>query len=196
MAAGGGISGTAVALVAGGGVLVFSGVENTPVTQVFRSLARGRKPAPGPEAVSQLNSGTGSAGVPVTDSAIANDALTYVGHPYHYGGYQADPAGWDCSSFVNWVLGHDLGLTLPGGVAGYDGTSHGPVVAQYQIWSGAAHISRAEVQPGDLILYTTVHMGIATGGGQFVSAEQPSTGTGVAPVSSGPGPWNAVRVRT
>jgi hypothetical protein len=41
------IAGLPVAFIAAGGVLVWSGVENEPVTAVFRSLAQGKAPAKG-----------------------------------------------------------------------------------------------------------------------------------------------------
>jgi cell wall-associated NlpC family hydrolase len=189
------VRGLPLAYIALGGVLLYSGLENVTMATLLRDLASGKKPVPGPpETYATPAVASAGSGTPATGSAIANDALQYVGHPYSYGGYEADPAGWDCSSFVNWVLGHDFGMTLPGGVTDYNGTSHGPVVAQYQIWSGASHISQSAVQAGDLILYTTIHMGIATSSTEFVSAEDPASGTAVAPITSGPGPWNAVRI--
>ena len=42
------IPGGPLALVAGGAVLVYSGVENTPVADVFRTLSQGKTPQPGP----------------------------------------------------------------------------------------------------------------------------------------------------
>ena len=86
-----GISGVGVALVAGGGVLVFSGVENTPVSQVFRSLARGKPPAAGPETEVQGNAATiaSATGIPFTPpssaGAAANQAIARV---------LAAPYGW------------------------------------------------------------------------------------------------------
>lgn len=188
------VRGLPLAYVAIGGAMLYSGLENVTMATLLRDLASGTKPSPGPKQTYATPAVASSGGTQATGSAIANDALSYVGHPYSYGGYEADPAGWDCSSFVNWVLGHDFGMTLPGGVTNYNGTSHGPVVAQYQLWTGATRISQSAVQAGDLILYTTIHMGIATSSSEFVSAEQPSTGTAVAPMTAGPGPWNAVRI--
>ena len=75
------------------------------------------------------------------------------------------------------------------------GKSHGPVVAQYFVWDGATGIAKADVAAGDLIIYPpNTHMGIAVSATEFISAEQPSTGTGVAPMSAGPGPWIARRL--
>jgi cell wall-associated NlpC family hydrolase len=192
------IPGLPLAFIAVGGVLVWSGIENEPVTDIFRSLATGKAPTKGPAetfATAATASTTGT--LPASSSAIANDAMTYVGHPYSFGGYYDDPSGWDCSSFVNWVLGHDFGMTLPGGVKGYNGQSHGPIVAMYVLWSGAENISKSQVAAGDLILYPPdTHMGIAVSNTEFVSAEDPANGTAVAPMSDGPGPWIARRIIT
>src|SRR5215472_13498415 len=70
----------------------------------------------------------------VTGDQVASDALRYVGAGYIYGGPAARPGDWDCSSFVSYVLGHDLGMALPGGkwgAPGFPPGSHGPVVESY-----------------------------------------------------------------
>jgi cell wall-associated NlpC family hydrolase len=189
MAQGGGIRGLPVALIAAGGVLVWSGVENEPVTAIFRGLARGKPPAKGPPETyatpaaasdQQLDSGN-TIGATATGSAIANDAMQYNGHCYLYGGAPG-PQGtscWDCSSFVNWVLGHDLGYTLPGGLKGYDGATHGPNTLLYLVWGSS--VSRKNVAAGDLCVWQT-HMGIAISNTQLISAQDPAAGTGVASI--------------
>jgi cell wall-associated NlpC family hydrolase len=143
-------------------------------------------------------SGGSGGGGSATDSAIANDALQYVGHAYVYGGAPGPDGkgGWDCSSFVNYVLGHDLGMSIPGGswsTVTDDGNEHGPDVSDYVLWTGATTVS--SVAAGDLILFPpNTHMGIATDGTNFVSAEDPQDGTAVAPISAGPGAWIARRI--
>lgn len=82
----------------------------------------------------------------------------YEGVPYRDGG--SDPSGFDCSGFVQWVLARN-GMTLPREV--HD---------QYR-WG--KHISRDEIQPGDLVFFHTVdrgasHVGIALDGERFVHA--------------------------
>src|ERR1039458_3438819 len=86
------IPGLPVAFVAIGGVLVWSGIENEPVTAIFRSLASGKAPAKGPgETFATPGVATGAAGndsatgAGATGSAIADDALRYVGHPPPWG---------------------------------------------------------------------------------------------------------------
>jgi cell wall-associated NlpC family hydrolase len=195
------IPGLPIGFMIVGGVLVYSGIENRPVGYLLRDLARGIKPTPGPGETfatpAAASSGSGGGGSASTDSAIANDALGYTGHVYVYGGPSNVNGGWDCSSFVSWVLGHDLNMDIPGGTwaaVTSSGRSHGPIVAQYVVWGGATGVSKADVQAGDLILYPPdTHMGIAVSATEFISAEQPSTGTGVAPMSDGPGPWIARR---
>ncbi len=113
--------------------------------------------------------------------AIANDALTYKGHPYFYSGAPGADGKqpWDCSSFCNWVLGHDFQFALPGGLSGYDGSQHGPSTLSYLIWGGANRISRGNIQAGDLCVWQT-HMGIAINNTQMISAENPKNGTRVS----------------
>jgi cell wall-associated NlpC family hydrolase len=73
----------------------------------------------------------------------------------------SDPSrGFDCSGLVNWVVGHDLGLDIPGHRGGsYSG--HGPTAIQWYTWSGAVSIPRDQCAPGDLVCWPG-HIGIAT----------------------------------
>jgi len=182
------IPGVPLALVAAGGVLVYSGVENTPVADIFRSLSQGKTPQPGPLPAGPSVTADAPAGGTATGQQIAVDALAYQGHPYCFGGSQSAstngcPAGtWDCSSFVNWVIGHDLGLAIPGFAAGtYDGTSHGPSTLAWlaSIGTLVTRIPKASAGAGDIFCWQT-HMGIATGPDSMISAQTPSSGTAVA----------------
>lgn len=118
----------------------------------------------------------------IAGPAIAADALKYKGAGYVWGGTASKIGDWDCSSFVSYVLGHDLGLALPGG--SWSGTSmppnaHGPVVSDYLSWSGAADV--ATPQAGDLVIFgPDVHIGIAISGSQMVSALNSTIGTNVS----------------
>jgi cell wall-associated NlpC family hydrolase len=203
-----GIPGLPLGMIAVGGILVFSGIENTSITAILSSLAKGAKPGKGPGELFATPGSTGpnttvgdntNQGQGATGSAIADDALKYVGHVYVWGGPANVNGGWDCSSFVSWVLGHDLGLALPGGSwasATGSGTEHGPNVASYTLWGGAYHIPQSQVQAGDLICYPPdTHIAIATSSTDGVSAESTANGTGTGPLSEGPGPWIARRVR-
>lgn len=133
----------------------------------------------------------------VTGAQIAADAARYIGLGYVFGGDASSPGNWDCSSFVSYVLGHDLGLALPGGRWGEPGfppTSHGPVVTSYAGWSLANTIPAAAAAPGDLICFVGVgasgHIGIVTGPNQMISALNPTIGTARTPIA-GYGPYGA-----
>lgn len=77
-----------------------------PATTADVTLASYEQAAAGPAS-------GGATGRSASGQAIAADALRYKGAPYVWGG--AKPSGWDCSGFVNYVIGHDLGMTIPGG---------------------------------------------------------------------------------
>lgn len=89
---------------------------------------------------------------------IANFAQGFLGVPYSWGG--AAPGGFDCSGFVYYVYSH-YGIFLPR-------------VADEQYDFGK-RVSLADIQPGDLVFYSTYtpgpsHVGIYVGNGQFVHA--------------------------
>ena len=130
------LSGIGLGYAVAGGILVWSGIKGETVAQTVAELARGQQPTgtnsqpvdttAGPAVASSSSNASGT--VP-SSSTIAADAQAYVGHAYLYGGAPG-PDGtrpWDCSSFGNWVLGHDFGMILPGNSRpGYDGSTHGP----------------------------------------------------------------------
>jgi len=141
---------------------------------------------PGSEASagSSAASAVGESGIPggAQESKISADALRYVGAGYQYGGNASAIGQWDCSSFVSYVLGHDLGLPLPGGKWGDPGFpphAHGPTTLQYLVYGSA--LNRADVRPGDLVVWQT-HMGIAISGSQIVAARTTATGTGTSSI--------------
>lgn len=127
----------------------------------------------------------------VTAAAIASDGMRYAGRGYVFGGNASTPGDWDCSSFVSYVLGHDLGMALPGGRWGQPGfppSSHGPVVfPDYTNWAGAVPVQEPQAGAGDLVLWAGVgaggHMGIVLGPGKMVSALNPQLGTLVSPIT-------------
>ncbi len=90
------------------------------------------------------------------------DALRLRGVPYAWSG--ASPAGFDCSGFTSYVYGR-LGIHL----------AH----SSYAQWTAGPHVSRADLEPGDLVFFDGLgHVGIYIGGGRFVHA--PHTGTVVS----------------
>ena len=102
---------------------------------------------------------TASAPLPGSiQTATISLAMSLRGTPYRNGG--SDPAGFDCSGFVQWVFAQQ-GMMLPREVR-----------QQYQI---GQDVDTADVRPGDLVFFETVspgasHVGIALGGGEFVHA--------------------------
>lgn len=126
-----------------------------------------------------------SAGASATGSAIADDALKYNGAGYVWGGNASQVGDWDCSSFVSYVLGHDLGMNLPGGKWGEPGFpphAHGPTTMQYLMFGSPLNLD--QVQAGDLIV-SSEHIGIAISPTQMISAQDPALGTGVAGFPAG-----------
>jgi len=86
-----------------------------------------------------------------------NFALAQLGDPYGWGG--TGPNVWDCSGLVMkaWAA---AGISLPRVV--------GP---QY---AATRHISRSELQPGDLVFYSSMsHVGMYLGNGRVIHAPRP-----------------------
>jgi cell wall-associated NlpC family hydrolase len=83
-------------------------------------------------------------------------AFAQIGKPYVYG---ADgPDSYDCSG-LTLAAWHAAGRSLPHNAA-----------AQ---WSAVSHISRAELQEGDLVFYRNLgHVGIYVGGNQIIDASR------------------------
>jgi len=124
-------------------------------------------------------------GASATSSAIADDALKYRGAGYVWGGNASSVGDWDCSSFVSYVLGHDLGMNLPGGKWGDPGFppgSHGPTTLDYLLFGSPLNLD--QVQAGDLIV-SSVHIGIAISPTQMISAQDPQAGTGIGDFPAG-----------
>ena len=124
-------------------------------------------------------------------AAIAADAVTYAGQRYTYGGRADHPGDWDCSSFVSYVLGHDLGMVLPGGGSygspGYPPDAHGPVVVSWAGWAGATTLGKGQAPAaGDLCVWAGLgplgHIGIALDARTMVSALDTAAGTVVTPI--------------
>ncbi|MHB0977371.1 MAG: C40 family peptidase [Candidatus Aquicultorales bacterium] len=91
-------------------------------------------------------------------SDVVGIAMQYLGVPYVYGG--ASPSGFDCSGLTMYVYAQ-VGIYL----------SH-YVPDQY---AAGAHVSRGELEPGDLVFFNDLnHVGIYVGGEQYIHA--PRTG--------------------
>lgn len=183
-----------------GGVLLWSGFKGQTLPETIKAIVSGDSAAlsrKGSETVTGITADLSGLSLPsatsvpvtATGSTIADTAQKYAGHAYLYGGAPGPDGSrpWDCSSFCNWVLGHDLGMTLPGASsAGYSGQSHGPNTVMYLAWSRAQTVGHtaSAAQAGDLLVWQT-HMGISLGGGQMISALNESLGTRVTTVAGG-----------
>lgn len=94
-----------------------------------------------------------------TDSSVLiRNATSLQGIPYVFGG--TSRSGFDCSGYTQYVF-KGSGVSLPR-------TSY----AQYGVGSA---VSRDQLQPGDLVFFTTYtsgasHVGIYVGGGSFIHA--------------------------
>lgn len=185
-----GIPGVPVAIIAAGGILVWSGIYNQSLSSALGSILRGQKPSQGPQVATSVPGAPGTTVSPgTTSSAVANDALKYVGSPYVWGGAPGTglgrDTGTDCSGFVNMVVGRDLKMPIPGyGAGAYTGSAHGPNTLSYLIWGGVTGISQAQLQAGDLVVWQT-HMGIALGGDQMISALDTNDGVKVTSIEGG-----------
>lgn len=163
-------------------------------TEPVKAVLTGKPlPAPGTppphaqDAALQQDSTPGTtAGGSGQGAKIAAAALAYAGQGYVWGGPADKPGDWDCSSFVSYVLGHDLGLPLPGGGRygdpGYPPHAHGPTTLTYMLFGTT--VNQGSEQPGDLVV-SAEHMGIVTGGGQMISAQDPQLGTGTGSYPAG-----------
>jgi cell wall-associated NlpC family hydrolase len=123
------------------------------------------------------NSGAGAGNDGTATSSgtsIANFAMQYVGYPYAYAG--EGPYAFDCSGFTKFVIQNTLGMDI----------THDMFT---QIGMGQS-VGMSELQPGDLVFFANTfrpglsHAGIYIGGGQFVHAENESTGVRVSDLNS------------
>ena len=129
--------------------------KNTPK---FFKLGKSTGVTPSAAALSG-SSGSPASASSVSGSAIVAEAQKYIGAPYVAGG--ASPSGFDCSGFVYYVL-KNLGLS--------------PARTPAAQWNMGSSVSKADLQPGDIVFFVTAssgalsHVGIYTGSGQFLHA--------------------------
>ncbi|MGH3318612.1 MAG: NlpC/P60 family protein [Streptosporangiaceae bacterium] len=112
-------------------------------------------------------------------AAAAQAALSKIGTPYVWGA--AGPDSFDCSGLVVWSY-KQVGISLPH----YTGA----------LWTAGPHVSRSELQPGDLVFYYPDHhhVGIYVGNGKMINAPYTGTTVQVEPVDGGGDYSGAVRV--
>jgi cell wall-associated NlpC family hydrolase len=105
---------------------------------------------------------------------IVNFALRYEGHPYVYAG--EGPRAFDCSGFTMFVIQKTLGIDITHDIA-----------VQFE---GGDQVGRNGLQPGDLVFFKNTfdhglsHTGIYIGDGQFIHAENESTGVRISDLDS------------
>ena len=105
---------------------------------------------------------------------IVDFAMRYEGHPYVYAG--DGPRAFDCSGFTMFVIQKTLGIDITHDMA-----------VQYEMGS---HVRRNGLQPGDLVFFKNTyqhglsHTGIYIGDGQFIHAENESSGVRISDLDS------------
>lgn len=128
---------------------------------------------------SSSNSNGSSTGSSSSDRGqeIATYAQHFVGYPYVYGG--SSPSGFDCSGFMQYVFaqfGYSINRT-----------------ATAQLANGT-YVEYNNMRPGDIIYFgygsTASHVGMYIGNGQFVHAQNSSTGVVITSLSES---WYANR---
>jgi len=192
------INGRALAVTGAGLLFVWSGIKGWSVLGTLGDLIVGKKPAQKVSYPLQIapSGGTqtiqGAAGA----TGVAAIALTHQGHAYQFGGAPGKDgkSPWDCSSFINYVVGVQARLAIPGNAPGkYSGTTHGPPTGTWAAWAGMDTVKRADVQAGDILLWLG-HMGMATGPNAMISALNPREGTKTQQIDSGVGRGPLVRI--
>lgn len=110
-------------------------------------------------------------GVTGSSSGVVNLALSKQGCSYVW--CAAGPSSFDCSGFTMYVYANAAGIYLPHNAA--------------EQYSYGRHVSKSELQPGDLVFFNTYggisHVGIYIGGGNFIGAQSSRTGVAIASVN-------------
>lgn len=91
-------------------------------------------------------------------AVLATLARRLVGSPYRWNG--SGPEGFDCSGLLHWVF-RRVGIQLPR--------------TSFEAFRTGRPVSRSELQPGDVVFFTTYapgasHAGVYLGGGEFIHA--------------------------
>jgi cell wall-associated NlpC family hydrolase len=101
--------------------------------------------------------------VSFTGSRVVAKAEQYLGTPYRYGG--AAPGGFDCSGFVQYILGQ------------FQVSLNRTAASQYN--NGVA-VNKDSLVSGDLVFFNTYggisHVGIYTGNGSFIHSSSSRSG--------------------
>lgn len=192
------LNGRALAVTGIGALLVWSGIKGWSVLGTIGDLVTGQQPnqsvayplSAGNQSAGAVGSPGSAGGVGViprgTNADLAAIGLQYIGHAYKFGGAPGRNGEnpWDCSSFVNYVVGVKAGRAIPGNKPGkYTGTTHGPPSATWAAWSGMKTIKRSEVEAGDIVVWLG-HIGLAISNAQVVNALNPSSKTRISTIDA------------
>lgn len=110
---------------------------------------------------------------PTLAQQIVDLALSFVGTKYVYGG--SSPSGFDCSGLVTYVLKeHGISVTR---------------TASGQYRDNGVRIAKADLEPGDLVFFSSngkgvTHVGIYIGDDEFVHASRPGIGVVISRLDS------------
>src|ERR1700678_2800669 len=99
--------GAPLAYAAVGGLMLFSGIKGATWEDTSQAVLTGNLTVTNTEPLSNPDATPVTAGTVMgsaSGTAIANDALQYVGHAYVYGGAPGSNGKnpWDCSSFTSY----------------------------------------------------------------------------------------------
>ncbi|SEE29410.1 C40 family peptidase [Pseudomonas anguilliseptica] len=109
--------------------------------------------------------------LPQLADSILTHGLSLVGTRYRYGGSSVK-SGFDCSGFIGYLFKEELGMKLPRS-------------SRDMINIDAPLVSRDELEPGDLLFFSTngrnrvSHAGIYMGDNQFIHSSSSSRSGGV-----------------
>ncbi len=160
----------AVALLGMVGMTIPASAQQFPSDSVTGTLVSSLQTTavaqPAPASAAPVQTGTGQ--------NIVNFAMQYLGSPYVWAGN--GPGGFDCSGFTQFVIANTVGIDIGQGVPGQTG---------YGAW-----VDWGTWAPGDLVFFANTyaaglsHVGIYIGDGQFIHAENQSTGVTISSVYS------------
>lgn len=181
MAATGGVSGTAVAVVTAGAVLAYAGLRGVTPLQALRDISSGKPPAVTSVPTALVDSGDTSSEnvsgsvVSGSRSAVVAGAESFSGDTYSQA--KRRQTGFsDCSSFVDKAL-KAAGIQPP--------TDPWATTGMFRLSSQWKTIPAAQAQPGDIAV-SLGHMVLVTGSGGSSAIGQQRTGENVrtGPVAS------------
>lgn len=191
MAARAGVPGLAVALTAGGALLIYAGVRGVNPVTALREVAAGQTEPLGAAAarlddsvgggISYASSSSGPA-PSGTHPEIADATTRFRGDKYSQS-RRAQPGYSDCSSFAAKSM-------RAAGINVGNLTTYG-----FLTWSGLRRIDKGQIARGDLLINQT-HMAIALDGTTAIGQQNPRRNVATGPFSSimmNTGPWSAYR---